>query len=68
VSKLVVFDMDGVIADVGSSWVHVHESFGVNNDHSLRAYLRGEINDVEFIQRDIKLWKDKDPAIDTFKI
>ena len=67
-SKLVIFDMDGVIADVGSSWVHVHESFGVNNDHSLRAYLRGEINDIEFIQRDIKLWKDKDPAVDTIKI
>ena len=66
--RLVVFDMDGVLADVGSSWVHVHEWFGVNNDHSLHAYLRGEITDLEFIRRDIQLWKDKDPHVNTAKI
>jgi phosphoserine phosphatase len=68
VSTLVVFDMDGVLADVESSWVHVHKRFGVNNDHSLYAYLRGEITDLEFIRRDIQLWKDKDPQVDAAKI
>ena len=67
-ARLVVFDMDGVLADVQSSWVYVHRHFNVNNDHSLYAYLRGEIDDLEFIRRDIKLWKDKEPDISTHRI
>lgn len=67
-SRLAVFDMDGVLADVGSSWVYVHKSFGVDNEHSLRAYLRGEIDDLEFIRRDIQLWRSCDPEINSAKI
>lgn len=67
-ARLVVFDMDGVLADVESSWVFVHRHFGVNNDHSLYAYLRGEIDDLEFIRRDIGLWKAKDPGVTSGKI
>jgi len=63
VTKLVVFDMDGVLADTESSWAYVHGHFGVNNDHSLRAYLDGEIDDQEFIKRDIDLWRKKDPTL-----
>ena len=66
--RLAVFDMDGVLADVESSWVYVHRRFGVSNDHSLYAYLRGEITDLEFIRRDIELWRDKDPVVTTDKI
>ena len=62
-TQLVVFDMDGVLADTESSWTYVHRHFGVNNDHSLRAYLDGEIDDWEFIRRDIDLWRKKDPAL-----
>lgn len=62
-ARLVVFDMDGVLADTESSWVFVHRRFGVNNDHSLYAYLKGEIDDLEFIRRDIHLWKEKDPEV-----
>ena len=62
-TRLVVFDMDGVIADTESSWVFVHRHFGVNNDHSLKAYLDGEIDDVEFIRRDIDLWRNRDPTL-----
>ena len=68
VARLVVFDMDGVLADIQSSWVYVHDHFGVNNDHSLYAYLRGEIDDLEFIRRDIHLWKDRDPEVSIDKI
>ena len=61
--KLVAFDMDGVLVDIKSSWVHVHRHFGVNNEHSLEAYLNGEIDDLEFIRRDVALWMEKDPAL-----
>ena len=60
--------MDGVLADIESSWVHVHKHFGVSNDHSLYAYLRGEIDDREFIRRDIRLWREKDPEITPNKV
>ncbi len=67
-AKLAAFDMDGVLVDIVSSWVHVHRGFGVNNDHSLRAYLRGEIDDQEFIRRDIALWMAADPGVTSDKI
>lgn len=62
-TQLVVFDMDGVLADTESSWVYVHRHFGVNNDHSLKAYLEGRIDDMEFIRRDISLWRKMDPTL-----
>ncbi|MBN1677172.1 MAG: HAD-IB family phosphatase [Candidatus Thermoplasmatota archaeon] len=67
-ARLVVFDMDGVLADTISSWVFVHQRFGVNNDDSLYAYLRGEIDDLEFIRRDIGLWKSKEPGVTSDRI
>ena len=57
------FDMDGVLVDIKSSWVHVHQHYGVNNEHSLEAYLKGEIDDKEFIRRDVALWMEKDPEL-----
>jgi len=68
VARLVIFDMDGVLADTESSWVYVHRHFGVSNDHSLYAYLRGEIGDLEFIRRDVALWRQKDPGITANRI
>lgn len=61
--ELVVFDMDGVLVDCESSWEWVHDHFEVDNDHSLKAYLNGEIDNVEFIRRDVSLWKDSDPDV-----
>jgi phosphoserine phosphatase len=57
--KFVAFDLDGVLVDTFSSWVWMHEHFKVNNDHSLYAYQRGEIDYAEFMRRDIALWLEK---------
>jgi phosphoserine phosphatase len=56
ITKLVVFDLDGVLADAVSSWCWIHDHFGVNNDASLKEFLEGRIDDHEFMRRDIELW------------
>jgi len=56
--KLVVFDMDGVITDTISSWKYIHDYFGSSNDRSVDDYLKGKIDDMEFIKRDVSLWKE----------
>lgn len=61
--KLVCFDLDGVLIEAKSSWVAVHEVFGVRNEESLRLFLRGEISEEEFIRRDVALWKIKKPNV-----
>ncbi len=53
---IVVFDMDGVLVQERSSWGLVHDALGTTNEHSHEAYLRGEIDDMEFMRRDIALW------------
>lgn len=60
---MVVFDMDGVLIDVGSSWVMVHRHFGVDNMDGLHRYLRGELDDLAFIATDLERWKSaKEPV------
>ncbi len=61
--KLIVFDMDGVLVDANSSWVVIHDHFGVNNDVSLELYLKEEIDDLEFMRRDIALWRSCQPEL-----
>ncbi|QLH74793.1 MAG: HAD-IB family phosphatase [Methanomassiliicoccales archaeon] len=60
---LVAFDMDGVLIDYPSTWTWVHDHFGVRNRESVDAFLRGEIDDLEFMRKDISLWIDKRPGI-----
>jgi phosphoserine phosphatase len=57
--SIVIFDLDGVLVDSISSWVYLHDHFGVNNDPAYYAYMRNEIDDYEFMRRDIKLWLNK---------
>lgn len=54
---VVFFDMDGTLTDRVSSWEWVHRHFGVDNKASWEAFLRGDIDDMEFLRRDIALWK-----------
>ncbi len=53
---LVFFDMDGVLLDTVSSWKYIHDHFGTTNERSIMPYLRGDIDYLEFIRRDVSLW------------
>lgn len=63
--KLVIFDLDGVLVDTQSSWVHVHKHFGVDNDEAYYAYMRKEMDYAEFMRKDIVLWLERKPIIHT---
>jgi phosphoserine phosphatase len=54
--KLVVFDMDGVLVDVDSSWSYVHNALKVGKNDNLGSYLAGRIDYRELIRRDVMLW------------
>ncbi len=60
---MVFFDMDGVLLDTVSSWRYVHEYFGTTNERSIMPYLRGDIDYLEFIRRDVSLWKTNGTAV-----
>ena len=61
--RFVAFDMDGTLVDVDSSWAAVHSYFGDQNAEALRLFLAGEIDDEEFIRRDVALWWRHRPTI-----
>jgi len=65
---LVVFDMDGVLTRDRSSWTFVHDMMGVSNEHNLKAFIEGKIDENEFIKSDIALWHGVDPDISLRKI
>jgi len=54
--KMVVFDLDGVLVDIDSSWQLVHRAFGTDNEENFQRHLRGEIDFEEFMRSDIRLW------------
>jgi len=60
---LVCFDMDGTLTRLRSSWCWIHKSLGVDNEPSYQAYINGEIDEMEFMRRDIALWKNVNPDI-----
>jgi phosphoserine phosphatase len=66
--KLVLFDMDGVLTDTMSSWKYIHDYYGTCNDQSVDEYLKGNIDDMEFIKRDVTLWQKKDNQITREKL
>jgi phosphoserine phosphatase len=66
--SFIIFDLDGVLADTISSWVFLHEHYGVNNDVSFYAYMNNEIDDHEFMRRDIKLWLDIEKKLHINKV
>jgi len=60
---VIAFDVDGVLLKQKSSWSTIHRYFGVSNEESLNAFLRGEISYQEFIDRDVDLWLRKKGVI-----
>lgn len=55
-ARLVVFDLDGVLVDIDSSWQTLHRAFGVDNEVNFQRHLRGEIDYRAFMRSDIRLW------------
>lgn len=57
--KLIAFDMDGTLVEEDSCWGVLHRHFGTQEAarRNLRAYEREEIDYLEFMRRDIALWK-----------
>lgn len=60
---LVCFDMDGVLTKLRSSWAWVHQSLGVENEAAYQAFINQEIDEKEFMRRDIAKWKSAKPDI-----
>lgn len=65
---LVIFDMDGVLTKCTSSWSYVHDELEVDNSANVEAFIRGEIDEPEFMRSDIALWKNKRPDIKAIEI
>ncbi len=58
---LACFDMDGTLTTMRSSWSWIHQCLGVNNEEAYRAFCNGEIDEPEFMRRDIAKWKAAKP-------
>ncbi|MCJ7631768.1 HAD-IB family phosphatase [Candidatus Bathyarchaeota archaeon] len=54
--KLVIFDLDGVLVPIESSWQYIHNNFGRSNEESYKRYMRGLIDFSEFMRSDVALW------------
>ena len=63
--KMVVFDLDGVLVDIDSSWGRIHKAYGVDNDVNFQKHLKAEIDFKEFMRSDIRLWNK--PHVDAIK-
>ena len=60
--------MDGVLTDTMSSWKYIHDYYGTCNDQSVDDYLKGKIDDLEFIRRDVSLWQKKGSPVTRNKL
>lgn len=58
--KAAFFDMDGTLIQE-ISWQKAHNFFGVNNQQNLQLFKNGKITYLEFMEKDIRLWKEESP-------
>ncbi len=55
---LTVFDMDGVLIEESSSWRLLHRAFGTDNSKAVKEYREGKIDDLQFLNEDIRIWRE----------
>ena len=60
---LVCFDMDGVLTSLRSSWYWINQCLDIDNEPTYKAYVNGEIDQPEFMRRDIAQWQRVMPRI-----
>jgi len=60
---LVCFDMDGVLTSTRSTWHWLNICLGIDNEPTYRAFVNGEIDQSEFMRRDIAQWMAVKPDI-----
>jgi len=58
--KVVVFDVDGTLVEVESSWAYFHEALGTLEEglRNAEQYYSGRISYEEWAQLDAGLWRD----------
>jgi HAD superfamily PSPase-like hydrolase len=61
--EAVAFDCDGVLANCGSSWQAIHRQFGTENEEALQMFLDGKISESDFVDDDIRKWREVSPEI-----
>jgi phosphoserine phosphatase len=49
--------------DYRSCWTWIHDHFSVDNEDALNEFIDGRIDDMEFMRRDIALWKKRNPDL-----
>jgi phosphoserine phosphatase len=56
--RLVIFDVDGVLVPVKSSWQYLHDFFGVSREAEVYRVMfeRGLIDYVRWMELDVMLW------------
>ncbi len=56
--RIALFDMDGVLVPIKSSWAYLHEYFGVAEEarRIMRLFEEGRIDYVRWMEEDTGLW------------
>lgn len=56
--RLVVFDVDGVLVPIHSSWGYLHEHYGSVEEakRNMELYMKGVINYYEWMKLDVGAW------------
>ena len=60
---LAIFDMDGTLTSVRSSWWYILNELGRDNEEARNAFVNGEIDEQEFMRRDLAQWLDAMPGM-----
>lgn len=49
--KMVVFDIDGVLVDIDSSWELINRKYNIDHTANLQRYISGNTSYEEFMRR-----------------